>query len=299
MTWFIRCRGARRWLLAQPGRVDGSRRPPSRDIVRSVCDVNSVAQPVHYQGLWGFIVTFPQRMPFSTNLVCSTCMVVASDVNIQILQGSWDLRRLGFSTCFGLGSGLMYWGLYISVFSRICPHAIRFANKSLWDKLQDRPGQKDLLKQVAVDILMFAPLCYFPVFYISKYLIHEDHADPLVALNAGLAKYKTTMFEDNAANAAVWIPGDLVIFTVPAWLRMPLTYTVGFSWTSMLLWFRGDKDPSLPGVRRTVTFLEATETIEVGLQRMEPIRGQPRRGVEAMVHCDSHANLIPSGNGLF
>jgi len=174
-------------------------------------------------------------------------MMILAEANLQLVEGleKWNQRRLAFAACFGVSCGCMWYGLYISVFRVVCPNAITFANRTFADKLRDTAGQRDLVKQVFIDIFIFSPICYFPVFYCSKALIHEsmESMDKLSAIREGLKKYRTTFWEDNAANAVFWFPGDFFVFTIPAWLRMPCAYALGFGWTSMLFWFRVEKLP--------------------------------------------------------
>lgn len=37
--------------------------------------------------------------------------------------------------------------IYVTVFTRLCPNAIRFANLPWAEKMKDRAGQMDLVKQ--------------------------------------------------------------------------------------------------------------------------------------------------------
>jgi hypothetical protein len=39
------------------------------------------------------------------------------------------------------------------------------------------------------------------------------------------------------------IPGDLIVYAVPIWLRMPLNHGFSFIWTCYLSFLRGDEQP--------------------------------------------------------
>lgn len=40
----------------------------------------------------------------------------------------------------------------------------------------------------------------------------------------------------------LWIPGDMIIYAVPMWLRLPLNHALSFIWTCYLSFLRGEKD---------------------------------------------------------
>jgi len=204
-------------------------------VAESPMNLDSVAQVVKYNGVWGAIKSFPKRKPFMFNLILSGTMMPIADYNIQRTEGtSWDCKRSIFFCIFGFYNGLAWWCVYVSFFSRIFPKAIRFSNMTWAEKLTDRAGQKQLVGQCAVDLLMFVPLVYFPVFYAFKAGIKGE---PLIT---AWHKWKQNFLEDNGISLGFWVPGDVLCFAVPAWLRLPTSHAVSFSWNSILSWLRGN-----------------------------------------------------------
>ena len=59
---------------------------------------------------------------------------------------------------------------------------------------------------------------------------------------SGLSKYRDNCVEDNLKMWALWIPGDLIVYAVPIWIRMPLNHGFLFIWTCYLSFLRGDDD---------------------------------------------------------
>ena len=39
----------------------------------------------------------------------------------------------------------------------------------------------------------------------------------------------------------LWVPGDLIVYSVPIWLRLPLNHGLSFIWICYLSFLRGDK----------------------------------------------------------
>ena len=54
-----------------------------------------------------------------------------------------------------------------------------------------------------------------------------------------MSKYKTTFWVDNIGMLAFWLPADIVIYSVPIWIRLPLSHTISFMWTAILSAYRG------------------------------------------------------------
>ena len=58
--------------------------------------------------------------------------------------------------------------------------------------------------------------------------------------SAGLQKCRQNFWEDNLGMCAFWGPADIVIYSVPLWLRMPLNHAISFAWVSVVSFWRGD-----------------------------------------------------------
>eukprot|EP00913_Durusdinium_trenchii_P032266 g30211.t1 len=149
----------------------GTRRPWSRPIPPGPSPQSLGGFPPRYEGLWGAIVTFPRRRPFATNVIVATVKTSVADLIVQKAEGKKEIdwQRNGAFTAFGFAYlGIIQWFIYVSLFTRLCPHAIRFSNLPWAEKLKDRAGQIDLVKQTCLDNFVHYTFCYFPVFYVIK-----------------------------------------------------------------------------------------------------------------------------------
>ena len=55
----------------------------------------------------------------------------------------------------------------------------------------------------------------------------------------GLTHYVNNFSVDQVKMASVWGPADLVLFSGPMWLRLPLRHVVSFGWTAYVSFLRG------------------------------------------------------------
>jgi len=174
-----------------------------------------------------------------------------ADLIVQKAEGKEkiDWQRNGAFTAFGFAYlGIIQWFIYVTVFTRLCPNAIRFSNLPWAEKLKDRAGQIDLVKQTALDNFVHYTFCYFPVFYVIKECINTVAADkppsansedPLVA--RALKKYWKNAVQDNLYMWSLWVPFDLIIYAVPIWMRLPLNHGISLAWTMILSALRGNE----------------------------------------------------------
>lgn len=129
---------------------------------------------------------------------------------------------------------IMNWIVYMPVFQRVCPGAMRFANQSWSQKVRDKPGQIDLAKQVLLDNAIYGPVMIFPCFYLLKAAVQER-----ISFVEGLSRYRDNILEDNLLSCSFWVPADIIIFAAPSWLRMPLVSGGSYTWMVILSWARG------------------------------------------------------------
>lgn len=152
---------------------------------------------------------------------------------------TYDFKRTGVFTAFGFFYlGIVQWFVYVTMFTRLCPNAVRFSNLPWAEKLKDKAGQRDLYKQVLLDNFGHYTFIYFPAFYCFKESIKGDGLNMQMVNNA-MGKYWNNIVQDNMAIWALWIPMDLIIYAVPVWMRLPLNHAVSFGWTMILSWMRG------------------------------------------------------------
>jgi len=204
---------------------------------------DGISHNIEYTGLWGAITTFPKRQPYITNLLVATGKTSLADLIVQKASGKdWkdiDWSRNAVFTVFGFAYlGVAQWFIYVTVFAKLCPNAIRFANLSWAEKMKDKAGQIDLIKQVALDNFVHYTFIYFPVFYVFKESIQGDGVD-FGMVSRAMGKYWSNIVPDNLAIWGLWIPADLIIYAVPVWMRLPFNHAVSLAWTMILSFLRG------------------------------------------------------------
>ncbi len=149
-----------------------------------------------------------------------------------------DLQRSLLFCLFGaiyLG-GFQY--LYqVQVFKKLFD-VDRFTTQPWADKLHDIPGLQALAAQTVLDLSVLTWI-YLPTFYTFKASIFSGSLDPAVWLSSGLETYHTNFGKDEVELLAVWLPADLVCFSVPLYLRLPVRHVVSFVWTAYLSFARG------------------------------------------------------------
>jgi len=205
-------------------------------------NLDSVSQHVETKGLYGAIVSFPKRKPFLTNMLLCTGLTFIADLQVQWRSGKpVDVKRSAFFCAFGLYQGVAQWFVYVVAFSRMFPGAIRFANMPMAEKLRNPAGMKQLVGQIGVDLFAYVPFVYYPVFYAFQGYFHED------SLQTCVDRYKSNFAVDVVAQVAFWGPADIICFSAPAWMRLPISHLGGFGWNSILSWLRGDVEESLFG----------------------------------------------------
>lgn len=218
---------------------------------------SDVAVHVEYKGLRRQLLTFPKRRPFAFAVGLNAVICLLSDCFTQLYKQIEDHdRKTGWNwtrTCvffvFGAMQGVVQYTVYINVFFKLCPNSIRFANSSWSQKLRDKAGQRDLLKQVALDSFAYVPFVYFPNFYMIKSFVYNyvdgGSTDVVSACWVGLETYyKQNFWEDNVISSICWLPADAVIFCCVPWLRLPLSISLNFFWTAFLSLLRGTSSES-------------------------------------------------------
>mmetsp|Transcript_26064 Transcript_26064/g.60218 ORF Transcript_26064/g.60218 Transcript_26064/m.60218 type:complete len:275 (-) Transcript_26064:48-872(-) len=205
---------------------------------------DGISQDITYNNFFEQVMTFPKRKPFATNVIVATVKTSLADIIVQLGEGKEriDYKRnavfVGFG-CFYLG--VVQWFIYVTVFSRLCPHAVRFANLPWKEKLRDRAGQIDLVKQTVLDNFVHYTFIYFPVFYTFKELLQGSTLSlpSPETVKSALAKYWNNCVVDNLAMWGLWVPFDMIIYAVPIWMRLPLNHAVSLAWTMILSSMRG------------------------------------------------------------
>lgn len=96
-----------------------------------------------------------------------------------------------------------------------------------------------------VDLVLHAPLMLLPCYYIMKECSagkqNLRNSDVGTITTNALEKYKANMFEDVMAYWKIWLPADIVVMSLPLWLRLPVNHGVSFVYVCILSMMRGDK----------------------------------------------------------
>mgnify|MGYP006191179741 CR=1 FL=1 len=190
------------------------------------------------------IASFPKAQPFVFNLGVAACKTSAADLLTQTVvekkafPGDVDWRRNGAFTCFGFAylGGFQYW-LQVTMFRRLFAGMDKVAEMPLSKKLVDPFALSVIGKQIAFDVAIHMPFMYFPTFYVVKQAVQGPPGGNVVV--DGLTKYKDNWVADQTAMVKVWLPADVVFFSGPLWLRLPLRHVVSFGWTAYVSFLRG------------------------------------------------------------
>jgi len=223
------------------------------DVVEEVKDGTTTLEPLQKE-----VESIPKRRPFVTNFFLAGLRSSVADLLIQwsefqhrrqsmpgtgdcsgglddgaqtqafsLSNADWNRNR--FFTCFGfLYDGVIAYLLEITLLTWLFPYSWEWAFESWSDKLVDRKGQQSLLLQVIWDNLIHYPCIYYPLFYALKGMFQD-----LGCFNSWV------LFRDNICNDLLkgwmlWVPGDVVAYSVPIWLRMVIANFVGFIWAVVL-----------------------------------------------------------------
>lgn len=188
-------------------------------------------------------VRFAKEYPFMNNLIIATLKTCAADLLAQTVIAhtpvfELDLQRsLLFCTFGGLYSGAFQYLYQVQIFKKLFD-VDKFTSQSWSKKLRDLPGVKALAAQTGLDLTILT-LVYLPAFYIFKASVFSESSDPSEWFSTGVDTYATNFEKDETDLLKVWLPADLICFSVPLYLRMPVRQSVSFLWTVYLSFARG------------------------------------------------------------
>lgn len=202
--------------------------------------------------MWQRITAWPKANPFAFGVGVAGMKTIAADLLVQKYierKEKIDLKRTGLFAVFGFAYlGVFQYGMYVTLFKRLFPNMQRFADLPFRQKLTDRPGQIDLLKQIGFDCFIH-PIWFFPIYYTMK----ESIQGPSNVLNGGdastivdnaMTKYKKNALDDWIAFWKIWIVGDAVVMSLPLWARLPANHSISFVYVCVLSFMRGSEEPA-------------------------------------------------------
>jgi len=195
------------------------------------------------------LVAIAQTHPFAFQVAVSTVKTGAADMMTQTVveKKKWneiDIKRNLVFVVFGATYlGCFQWWIQVTQFRKWFPGMDRFANASMAEKLKDIPGMISAAKQVCFDVFIHLPFMYFPCFYAVKEMVQGKSNNPLEWVKDGVTKYANNFSKDTWAMFCLWAPADVILFSLPIWLRMPGRHAVSMGWTAYLSFLRGSKIP--------------------------------------------------------
>jgi len=188
-------------------------------------------------------VDFAQNNPFANNIMIATTKTAAADLLAQTVIAHTPLNEIDLerSLLFCL-FGALYLGAFqylyqVNIFKKLFD-VDKFTSQSWQEKLQDGPGLRALAAQTALDLTVLTVI-YLPTFYIFKASVFSGSLDPSVWVSSGLDSFQTNFAKDEFDLIRVWLPADLICFSVPLYLRLPVRHVVSFVWTAYLSFARG------------------------------------------------------------
>jgi hypothetical protein len=204
--------------------------------------------PVPKAGVMDRMLWFPRTYPFAFQAIFATTKTAVSDLVVQVViekKEEINWKRTGVFAAFGFGYlGMAQWFFYVTCMKRLFPNMAEFGAKTFRQKLKDGPGMKALAGQVCFDNFVVTPFFYFPFFYVFKQSIQGgfdlDNLDFGEISKDAWAKYRMNMSEDLKAMWSLWVPGDVFIYAIPVWMRLPANHVLSLFWTMILSYFRGD-----------------------------------------------------------
>jgi hypothetical protein len=203
------------------------------------------AQMANVTNQWSY-VAFAKAFPKANNIIIATAKTGAADLVAQcIMEGKsfsdidWK-RNLVFCLFGAAYLGAFQYFYQVTIFKRMFSNMEKFTNQSWAAKLKDGPGLLALGAQTTLDLGMLT-FVYLPTFYVFKAGVFGSSWSAAEWASNGINNYKNNWSKDVYDVFRVWGPADLVCFSVPLWLRLPVRHIVSFVWTAYLSFMRGAK----------------------------------------------------------
>jgi len=221
-------------------------KPPSQAAETAAAAAAAEAAPAAEAAAGFSYVAWARAYPISNNFLIATVKTSAADLLAQVVLEKKSLSEVDWQRNFLFCMfGFLYLGAFqywyqVNIFTRLFPGVHKFTTQSWAAKLRDVPGLMALGAQTVLDLSMLC-FAYLPVFYVFKAAIFSDTMDPSIWVQKGLSSYWGNTAKDWWDVVRVWGPADLLCFSVPLWLRLPVRHIVSFVWTAYLSFARGGK----------------------------------------------------------
>lgn len=194
--------------------------------------------------LFTYYVNFAQQYPNVNNIMIATIKTSIADLVAQTIIGGTSIydidiqRNILFCIFGGLYLGAFQYYYQVQIFKKLFPSIEQFTNQSIQEKLQDISGLRALGLQTILDLTVLT-IIYLPAFYIFKASVFSGTTDPIQWVSYGIDNYQMNFAKDEYNLIRVWLPADIVCFSVPLYLRLPVRHIVSFVWTAYLSFARG------------------------------------------------------------
>jgi len=189
------------------------------------------------------------KYPWTFGVGIATIKTGAADILVQKQiekREQIDWKRVGLFTFFGFAYlGVVQYLIYVNLFSHLFKNAARFGKLPFREKIRNRAGLIDLGKQIFVDMFVHAPFFFFPCYYLAKECIQGTVSpleQPGEVTKKAMGKLSKNMWEDCQALWKIWIPGDVLVFSLPLWARLPANHAISFVYMCILSFTRGGED---------------------------------------------------------
>lgn len=182
--------------------------------------------------------SFAKDFPLFNNMAIASCKAAIADLFAQTIIAQYGLEGVDWQRTFLFCLfGAFYQGgfqyLYqVNVFSKLFD-VEKFTSQSWIEKLRDGPGLRSLALQVMLDLMIMSSI-YLPTYYTFKASIFSGTMDPTVWLQDGIACYGSHFSTDETDLLRIWLPADLLCFSVPLILRLPLRQVISLFYTAYL-----------------------------------------------------------------
>ena len=186
---------------------------------------------------------FAKTYPNVNNIGIATIKTASADLLAQVVIAQTPVSDIDWQRAFLFCAfGALYLGAFqywyqVNIFKKLFD-VDKFTSQPWEDKLRDKDGLISLGAQTAVDLTVLT-LVYLPTFYIFKAGVFSGSTDPSMWVSQGLDNYSSNFAKDEFDLIRVWAPADLVCFSVPLYLRLPVRHVVSFVWTAYLSFSRG------------------------------------------------------------
>ncbi|CAB9519844.1 Mpv17 / PMP22 family [Seminavis robusta] len=183
-------------------------------------------------------VSFAHEHPLYNNMMIASGKAAIADMFAQVVIGQTGLDALDWQrTLLFCLFGALYQGgfqyLYqVNIFKKLFD-VEKFTSQTWEEKLQDKEGLISLAAQVALDLTIMSSI-YLPTYYTFKASIFSGTLDPSAWFQDGMITYGSHFCRDEADLLRIWLPADLLCFSVPLILRLPLRQVVSLFYTAYL-----------------------------------------------------------------